>query len=94
MNPNPETVQAPRPAVAASAPSARPVGGEFRAFWIFTGALVLAFSPVLWQLLRYSFSVDLYSHILLIPFICGYLVWQQRNDLPKPQGGGAGKIAG
>lgn len=52
-------------------------------FW-FAGGLVLLFSPVLWKLFRYSLQESFYSHILLIPFVCAYLVWQEKARLPHP----------
>ena len=35
-----------------------------------------------WNLGRFSLSNELYSHILLIPFISTYLVWIRRLELP------------
>lgn len=60
---------------------------RFLPFTICAGLLLLAFSPVLLKLVRYSLKEDLYSHILLIPFISGYLIWQKRFDLPQPRRG-------
>ena len=37
----------------------------------------------LWLIERYNNPDSHYSHGYLIPFICGYLVWQQRNELAQ-----------
>ncbi len=44
--------------------------------------LALCFSRPLCSLARFALHDDLYSHILLIPFIGLYLVWLKRNALP------------
>ena len=41
--------------------------------------LVLCFSKPLFQLANFALNSQLYSHILLIPFIAGYLVWLKRG---------------
>ena len=56
-------------------------------FWIYTGLLMVGFSAVLYRLLKYSLKEELYSHVLLIPFICGHLIWLQRGTLPLPERG-------
>jgi exosortase C (VPDSG-CTERM-specific) len=43
--------------------------------------LVLSFGPQLCQLARRALDRDLYSHILLVPFISAYLIWLKRRDL-------------
>jgi exosortase C (VPDSG-CTERM-specific) len=43
--------------------------------------LVLCFGPQLCGLARRAFHSDLYSHILLIPFISAYLIFLKRRDL-------------
>ncbi len=45
-------------------------------------ALLVVFSLPLYHLGRFALRFDLYSHILLIPFISLYLVWNQRDTLP------------
>lgn len=49
----------------------------------YTGVLLLAFAPTLFALVVYAAGSDLHSHILLIPFISLYLVYIQRDRLPK-----------
>ncbi len=47
-----------------------------------TGALVIAFALPLYHLVRFALREDLYSHIVLIPFVSLYLVWVRRKALP------------
>jgi len=61
--------------------------GSWRTFAISAGILVLCFAQPLYELLRLSLKEEIYSHILLIPFISAYLVGQRRTMLPKPQSG-------
>ena len=44
-------------------------------------ALLGAFALPLALLFPYALSRDLYSHIVLIPFISGYLIWQERERI-------------
>lgn len=53
------------------------------AFSVFLVALGLAFREPLTGLIGYATQTDLYSHIILIPFISAYLVFIQRRQLPK-----------
>jgi exosortase C (VPDSG-CTERM-specific) len=47
--------------------------------------LILAlFSPHLLNWARFAFASDLYSHIVLVPFISAVMIWLQRRDLPSP----------
>jgi exosortase C (VPDSG-CTERM-specific) len=56
----------------------RPAG--YAGFIVLLG---LAFIKPLVDLTNYAAQTDLHSHILLIPFISGYLILIQRNQLPK-----------
>jgi exosortase C (VPDSG-CTERM-specific) len=76
--------------------------GRICAFALVCLVLILCFSKPLFDLVRFSVSSDLYSHIVLLPFIAGYLIWLKRHNLPafaKPDVGtfavfaGAGLIA-
>lgn len=49
-----------------------------------TAALLLGFSVPLYHLMRFAVHSDLYSHIILIPFISLYLIWLKRRTLPPP----------
>jgi exosortase C (VPDSG-CTERM-specific) len=57
----------------------------FIPFGIAAGALIIAFAKVLFDLAAYSLKTEVYSHILLVPFVSAYLVWQLRQSLPSPQ---------
>jgi exosortase C (VPDSG-CTERM-specific) len=48
--------------------------------------LLLCFSLPLYGLVRFAIQSELYSHIVLIPFISGYLVWLRRRSLPPCSG--------
>ena len=55
---------------------------RLRGFLLSVIALLLFFSWPLLRLLRYALSSDLYSYIILIPFVSGYLIWNKRKALP------------
>lgn len=55
---------------------------KLKNFIIATAILVMLFSLPLWRLIRFAAPDDLYSYILLIPFISLYLVWLNRGKLP------------
>ena len=46
--------------------------------------LTLIFIQPLTRLIVYAAHSDLHSHILLVPFIAGYLLYNQRGSLPAP----------
>jgi exosortase C (VPDSG-CTERM-specific) len=52
-------------------------------FWVFAALLAVAFAEPLTSLARYSVATDLHSHILLIPFLCAYLLFIRRKELPR-----------
>lgn len=49
-----------------------------------TLALLVVFSVPLYQLVRVALAQDLYSHVILVPFISLFLVWINRQELPAP----------
>lgn len=49
------------------------------AFIAFTVCLALVFSGVLRQWLSYALDSNLYSHMVLIPFVSAYLIWIDRS---------------
>jgi exosortase C (VPDSG-CTERM-specific) len=51
-------------------------------FALATGVLVICFSAPLWELLRFAAGSELYSYILLIPFLSCYLLWLEWGSLP------------
>jgi exosortase C (VPDSG-CTERM-specific) len=55
---------------------------RFRLFALAAAILSLGFAIPLWKLFRFAATSELYSYILLIPFICGYLLWLMRANLP------------
>jgi exosortase C (VPDSG-CTERM-specific) len=64
--------------------------GRLKILVAFTLVLVACFALPLWALVRYALHSELYSHILLLPFISLYLIWLKRTDLalasePKPR---------
>lgn len=67
--------------------SAPPPPRGVRSFYFFAALLALCFSPYLFDLVQYSLKESLYSHVPLIPFICGYLIWQEKSNLPTPARG-------
>ena len=52
---------------------------EFKALIVFTVVLAAVFYRPLLGLLEFAPNKELYSHILLIPFISGYLIWVKRR---------------
>lgn len=61
-------------------------GPEFRPFLrfgIFAAVLCLIFIQPLIALGRLALKTEMHSHIVLIPFICGYLAWIRRNHFPN-----------
>ncbi|HWW00409.1 MAG TPA: archaeosortase/exosortase family protein [Candidatus Acidoferrum sp.] len=50
---------------------------EWLVGWILV--LLVCFGPALWDLGRFAWGSELYSYILLIPFISGYLAWSKRE---------------
>ncbi len=44
--------------------------------------LALCFSLPIYHLVRFAFESDLYSYVLLMPFVSLYLVWLKRGSLP------------
>ena len=53
-----------------------------RPLWLFAIAiavLVVGFGPTLYALMRFSLRTELFSHIILIPFVTAYLIWIRRE---------------
>lgn len=44
--------------------------------------LTAAFALPLYELVRYALKSNLYSHIVLMPFLTGFLIWNDRARLP------------
>ena len=62
----------------------RTIPPRLRALALVGALLVVGYSGVLFRLARLAWSSDLYSYILLVPLISGYLVWIQRKQLARP----------
>jgi exosortase C (VPDSG-CTERM-specific) len=79
------TAASERPiAFISGVPSSDPVGpNQLRNFAIATAILVLCFSLPLYDLMRLAATDNLYSYILLIPFISAYLAWLKKSDLSR-----------
>jgi len=74
------------PAPSSVDSNSRAAGSEFLPSWrqfrgliIFAVALAVLFYRPLLALLEFAPHKELYSHILLIPFISGYLIWIKRR---------------
>jgi len=55
-----------------------------RGFLLAITVLLICFCKPLYDLARFAEGSELYSYILLIPFISGYLLWLRRPNLPGP----------
>src|ERR1700733_6353744 len=68
---------------SASFNSSKPAGAaQLRRFALATVILVICFAMPLGQLLCFAVDGELYSYIILIPFISFYLLWLKRETLP------------
>lgn len=81
--PRVEEVQGGTPEVgsAISASGRRPVV----LFLLGALAVTAAFVAPLWELTRFAAKSSLFSHILLMPFACAYLIWQTPKELRWPR---------
>jgi exosortase C (VPDSG-CTERM-specific) len=79
----------PNPDLSAEGAASRaPVSAEpfvpswrrFKGLAIFSGLVILAFAKPLLMLLAFAPHQELFAHILLIPFVSGYLIWIQRKQ--------------
>src|SRR5205814_9538342 len=52
-------------------------------FIVFSGLLVACFIFPLFSLFTYVAGTELHSHIILVPFISGYLLYLRRAKLPR-----------
>lgn len=53
-----------------------------RLLLVLSALLVVCFAKPLFALVKFALNSDLFSHVLLIPFISGYLIWIRRQCLP------------
>ena len=54
---------------------------RYRKFLIFVGLLTLCFLWPLWHWVHFALNSGLFSYVLLVPFISGYLIWVRRKSL-------------
>jgi exosortase C (VPDSG-CTERM-specific) len=54
---------------------------RLRVFSAASCVLIAAYATTLWELFRYSMAEDLFSYILLVPLVSGYLITIQRKNL-------------
>ena len=76
----------PSPVTGAIAPprAGSPEGPTWRKFQgmiLFTAILLVIFGRPLFRLAVYALHSELYSHILLIPFVCAYLIRLNKEKL-------------
>src|SRR6185503_5975412 len=69
----------------AATPGPSGIRKDYLSFCFFSMLLILAFARPLRDLIGFSLNNQLFSHIILIPFISAYLVWQKRLQLPFPK---------
>ena len=58
---------------------------DIRRLRIAIAILLLGYSVPIFQLVRFALGNDLYSHVILLPFVSAYLVWLKR-PLPNQPG--------
>ncbi|HSW38133.1 MAG TPA: exosortase/archaeosortase family protein [Acidobacteriota bacterium] len=56
-------------------------------FFIFTLLLIAAFSIPFYNLIQFALHTSLFSHILIVPLISGYIAWQRRGQSATIQPG-------
>jgi len=76
---SPGSVVTPVPEAALRSGAGWPL--SFRRFALFAAVLAILFSVPLYSLMRLALHSELYSHILLIPFISAYLIWIRKSEL-------------
>ena len=75
-------------ALAQPPPAAADLGIQLRRLAILSAVLILTFAKPLLALVRFSLHSELYSHLLLIPFVSVYLAWLKKQELqpcPEPE---------
>ena len=56
---------------------------QTKKFALAAAVLVLGFAPSLLRLIRFAAGDELHSYILLMPAVCAYLVWIEKEKLPQ-----------
>jgi exosortase C (VPDSG-CTERM-specific) len=68
----------------SEAPLRHPQGRRIGGYLAYLVLLTLLFIRPLMALVLYAARSPLYSHILLVPLVAGYLLFDQRGSLPSP----------
>jgi exosortase C (VPDSG-CTERM-specific) len=55
---------------------------KYKNFFIAVAVLAVLFAQPLWRLVNFAAQDDLYSYILLMPFVSLYLAWLDREKIP------------
>jgi exosortase C (VPDSG-CTERM-specific) len=55
-----------------------------RAFVLYLALLSICFFKPLLDLIKFAHNIELYSHIFLVPFVTGYLLWLNRKKGSAP----------
>ena len=56
---------------------------DTRRFFIASAILVACYAYSFYRLVRFAFREDLFSYILLVPFISGWFVWLRRKEVSQ-----------
>lgn len=72
----------PEPVVQPAPVRSTGLDRQLRLLAACTGVLALCFAWPLFALARFALRSDLFSYILLIPFVSVYLAWLKRKNLP------------
>jgi exosortase C (VPDSG-CTERM-specific) len=68
--------------VSSDGGSVVPKKGVVKSLAVLSLIVIVFYARPLFDLTRYAFKSELYSHIVLIPFISLYLIWPKRKTLP------------
>jgi exosortase C (VPDSG-CTERM-specific) len=71
----------PRPIAAVAGPATAEPSKGHTGLVAATIILICLFSAPLFHLIRFAVTSELYSHLVLVPFVSGYLVWLGRRTV-------------
>ena len=60
-----------------------PFTAQTKNFALAAAVLTLAAALPLWRLVRFAVADEFYSFIPLMPLVSGYLIWTQKEKLPR-----------
>jgi exosortase C (VPDSG-CTERM-specific) len=81
---NQPQIEFKREAVSSIAPKQELLASQVKTLAVLSVMLAICFAKPLYELVRFAAKSELFSHILLIPFISAYLVWIAKETLPPP----------